>query len=598
MTSISTNVNDYTLSELMAIVEVQELTSEEIIENTNYYIRKYKTKNPILAVFFKEIQSQLLQYVDGLDPESDEDQDEDADPKIIVKPNASSIEGYTNMSNNAIYSSGEKMVNEWYKNEYLTQSDKNQLDKITDRKQKIKLFNNPQVPMNREQIATTDTFDLPVKQDTLNPNLKNTIKRFINLDSQFRQYTSGIDTTSTDYTCDLSDTIKNGLSLSVYSYQIPFSWYTIDNAYGNTCFWIYDSSSNNTVAISVPSGNYSQTAFQTALNASFESAGFNFSTSPVSYNANTGKITLYLDGGTWTDPLDPSGDIVFTVNETTQIIFFDFTGSLQCNINCVSKSNHYFNNTLGWLMGYRLPYLNVDPSGNTASAILDLNGTKYLILVIDDYNQNHVNNLLVSISQLNSTLKMPMYYSPDIPYTCITPAQQGNNLSELVEGVVVESLLNSQSFNARNGSFIPGNSSSYTTSIEPENGLLIAGKYQQDNTSTQIVLPSAPRTLTNAQLYTINSINNNNNNLTNYLAKAPTSSDILAIIPVKTSTGVPTGSLLVEFSGSLQDNVRTYFGPVNIERLAVKLLDDKGNVLNLNGNDWCVSLIAECLYQY
>jgi hypothetical protein len=174
---------------------------------------------------------------------------------------------------------------------------------------------------------------------------------------------------------------------------------------------------------------------------------------------------------------------------------------------------------------------------------------------------------------------MPAYYSPDLPYTCITPAQQGNNLTELVNGVVTQSLFDNQTANA-------------------QNGLLIAGKYQEDYTSTQIVLPSAPRTLTNAQLYTINSINNNNNNLTNYLAKAPTSSDILAIIPVKTSVGVPTGTLLVEFSGSLQDSERTYFGPVNIERMAIKLLDDKGNILNLNGNDWCVSLIAECLYQY
>jgi hypothetical protein len=86
--------------------------------------------------------------------------------------------------------------------------------------------------------------------------------------------------------------------------------------------------------------------------------------------------------------------------------------------------------------------------------------------------------------------------------------------------------------------------------------------------------------------------------LTNYLSKAPTSSDILAILPVKTSTGVPTGSLLVEFSGSLQDNTRIYFGPVDIDRMAISLLDDKGNILNLNGNDWCVTLIAECLYQY
>ena len=73
----------------------------------------------------------------------------------------------------------------------------------------------------------------------------------------------------------------------------------------------------------------------------------------------------------------------------------------------------------------------------------------------------------------------------------------------------------------------------------------------------------------------------------------------MAILPLKGgSANIPTGVLLSEFSGSLQQNVRTYYGPVNIDRMAVKLLDDKGNVLNLNGCDWCVTLIATCLYQY
>jgi hypothetical protein len=587
MATIDTDVSNYTLSELMAIVEIEDLKPDIIVENTNYWIRKYKTKNPAMSVFFKQIQSQLLQYAEGLEPDSEDDEG-----KIIVEPMVSSIEGFGNMNNDAIYPSGEKMVSEWYKNENLTQSDKNQTNKITDRKQKIQLFNNPQVPMNREQIATTDTFNLPVKQDSLNPNLKNTINRFINLDSQFRQYTSGVDSTSTDYTCDLSDTIKNALSLMLYSYQIPFSWYAIDKAYGNTCFWI--SHNNINVPVSVPSGNYDQTNFINQLNTSFLQAGFSFPdrsnttlypsppypspalgpNKPVYYNPNSGIVSLFLTDGSYNGSLG-----TFNISSSTQIIFYDFTGQLQCNVNCISKSNHYFNNTLGWMMGYRLPYYNVDISGNIAPCILDLNGTKYLILVVDDYNQNHVNNSLVSISQFTNNLKMPTYYSPDLPYTCITPSQQGNNLPELIGGLEAESLFNNQ-----------------TTNVQ--NGLLIGGKYQQDYTSTQIMLPSAPRTLTNAQLYTINSINNNNNNLTNYLAKAPTSSDILAIIPVKSSIGVPTGSLLVEFSGSLQDSVRTYFGPVNIDRMAIKLLDDKGNILNLNGNDWCVTLVAECLYQY
>ena len=198
---------------------------------------------------------------------------------------------------------------------------------------------------------------------------------------------------------------------------------------------------------------------------------------------------------------------------------------------------------------------------------MDVNGPKYLILVIDDYNQNHVSNSLVSITQMTNTLKVPSYYSPDLPYTCIAPT--GGATSN------VDALMMASS-----------------------SGLLLAGKYESDYTPTQVVLPSAPRTLTQAQLYTANAILANNNNLTNYLTKAPTSSDILAIVPVKTSVGVPTGSLLVEFSGSLQDSERVYFGPVNIERMEVKLLDDKGNVLNLHGSDWCVTLIAECLYQY
>ena len=79
-------------------------------------------------------------------------------------------------------------------------------------------------------------------------------------------------------------------------------------------------------------------------------------------------------------------------------------------------------------------------------------------------------------------------------------------------------------------------------------------------------------------------------------SKAPTSTDVLAIIPIK--QGTPFGSLYVDFSGGLQDNKRIYFGPVNVDRMRIRLLDDKGNVINLNGSDWSVTLISEILYQY
>jgi len=577
--NIDTNVSNYTISELMAISEVNDINPDEIREKTDKLIQKFHHSNPRLSVFFQAIQSQLLQYSMGLERENDnENNDEnpedvesefDTEKKIYV-------EGFDNME--AIYPAGEKQVKNWYENQVLKQSNTNQTDKITERKDKIQVFGNQHAPMNREQLGVNDTYQVPVKQDSLNPNLKNTINRFINLDSQFRQYSNGVESIATDYTLDLSDTLKDVLNISLYSFQIPHNWYAIDTSYGNTCFWIKNGTYN--IPVSIEPGNYTSSEFVVALTNALTSSGFVlFPTTPVVYNTNNGKITLNLFGGTYdgsyvdvetgeTFP-DP-----FTITQDTLIIFFDFTAKLQCKVNCYNKSNHYFNSTLGWIMGFRVPYTLVNQNGNTSVSILDLIGTKYLILVIDDYNQNHVNNSLVSITELSNTLKMPNYYSPDIPYTCI---QQGSNLNQLL----IESNAQSQLSNQQNTS----------------NGLLIGGKYENDYTQTQIILPSAPRTLTQSQIYTINEINKNRNNNTNYLAKAPTSTDILAILPIKTG-GTRTGDLLVEFGGTIQDNNRTYFGPVNIDRMCVKLLDDKGNVLNLNGTDWCVTLKCECLYQY
>ena len=575
------NVSHYTLSELLDMVHLTNdyLTPRHIQDTIGPMILKNRKTNPDLSLFLIQVQGELTRYSQGLQRNEAENADEEEeDEENDNEDNENEVEGFQT----AEYPSGEKQVNEWYKNQTLTQTNNpTQTDKITQRKQKVGIFGNQHMPMKQEQLATTDTYTLPVKQDGLNPNLKNTITRFVNLDSQYRQYSNGTDG-STDYTLDLSDTLNNVLKLSIYSYQIPFCWYAIDDSIGNTCLWVVINETNGTngtdgsytIAVSVPAGNYTATGFTNALNTAFNTA-FNTTTAtdwtPISYNANNGKITLSLDKGIYTDP--DTGTETTMSPETTTLIFYDFSDTLQCVNTCASKNDRVFNGTLGWLMGYRLPYMAITAEGNEASSIIDLNGTKYLLLVIDDYNQNHVNNSLVSITQFNNTLKMPSFYSPDIPYTCVTPAQRGgNNLAQLMQSI--------------------GNEDS------AQNGLMIGDKYGQSYKTTQQLLPSAPRTLTKAQLYAANEITQNRATMTSHLSKAPTSSDIFAVIPIKTSVGVPTGSLLVEFSGSLQDSCRTYFGPVNIERMAVRLLDDKGRVLNLHGTDWCVTLVCECLYQY
>jgi len=157
------NVNHYTLSELLNIAGIEnEDVDVDTINNKMTTLIK-KTKDTNLSIFLQEVRNQLLNYAQGL-----EEDEEDHEGKIIV-------EGFGSNTTDAEYPAGERQISDWYENQYLIQSDPNQVSKITTRQQKIELFGNEKVPMKREQVATTDTYSLPVKQDSLNPNLKNLI---------------------------------------------------------------------------------------------------------------------------------------------------------------------------------------------------------------------------------------------------------------------------------------------------------------------------------------------------------------------------------------------------------------------------------------
>ena len=62
MTSIDTNVSNYTMSELMAIVGLNDLDPTNIVDATASFIEKFRENNPTLSTFFQGVQSQLLQY--------------------------------------------------------------------------------------------------------------------------------------------------------------------------------------------------------------------------------------------------------------------------------------------------------------------------------------------------------------------------------------------------------------------------------------------------------------------------------------------------------------------------------------------------------
>jgi hypothetical protein len=51
----------------------------------------------------------------------------------------------------------------------------------------------------------------------------------------------------------------------------------------------------------------------------------------------------------------------------------------------------------------------------------------------------------------------------------------------------------------------------------------------------------------------------------------------------------------VEFGGTLQNQDRKYFGPVRIQKLSIKLMNDKGDIVDLNGADWSITIVCEIM---
>ncbi|GAG23216.1 unnamed protein product, partial [marine sediment metagenome] len=138
----------------------------------------------------------------------------------------------------------------------------------------------------------------------LNPLLNQTIKRVISIDSQYRENKEDL---STEFTFNLSDPLKDVVSLKLYSVQIPYTWYTINNNFGSNFFvftarspGIQDDAGINDFTINVNAGNYTAQELVDTLNSSIDSlkntiSDISFGTTGLSLNPNTSLVTINID---------------------------------------------------------------------------------------------------------------------------------------------------------------------------------------------------------------------------------------------------------------------------------------------------------------
>ena len=221
---VNTNISDYTSDELLNIIGLTDETPDQDINNRiEKIISKYTLENNTKYIkFFLEVKNKLLENI----KDDKEQKDKEDDPLEM------------------------EQATKWLQNQFLTQTSPIQRDRITNRQNNVQIFDgNTHATMKRETLGINNTIPLSIAQDSLNPVLRQKINRHITIDSQYRANSfpysfdpnnpSGSDT---NFTCTLSEPIKNVLNMKLSSFHIPPSWYTFDPYIGNTCFYIKYSS--------------------------------------------------------------------------------------------------------------------------------------------------------------------------------------------------------------------------------------------------------------------------------------------------------------------------------------------------------------------
>ena len=275
------------------------------------------------------------------------------------------------------------------------------------------------------------------------------------------------------------------------------------------------------------------------------------------------------------------GDPLHFLRTDYRIVFYDIYSFVKCNESTRSYKNATIDNTLGWILGFRTlseyalllenKYTSVTPNTfknpdtllstgsiytyqetfindmttSPSNVITTLKGDttvsvnlyNYFMIILDDFNQNHLNDGLVTVTKRDNSVTLPSYANRK-KYTC-----------------------------------------------DPITGEI-----------TNTGIPSGQNNLTQNQLYSLNQIISTQNKNRGDANSGPFIKDMFALLPVKTS-GMTPGSIFVEYGGTLQNQERVYFGPVNINRMQIKLINDRGDVVDLNGANWSIQLVCEQLYQ-
>jgi hypothetical protein len=248
-----------------------------------------------------------------------------------------------------------------------------------------------------------------------------------------------------------------------------------------------------------------------------------------------------------------------------KLVFYDNTLFTTCK-NTLSNSvkKVTWDTTIGWMLGfrklseyplgldnmfydvetettyYRTYYRSVFTYDATTGELaitgdttVSVNIYSYFMIILDDFNQNHLNDGLITITNRDTAMPLPAYTSK---------------------------------------SYIQCDMTSGTKYIDGANS---------NGTSNK---------LTANQIYAANQkMISNNVKTTNLYSSGLYAKDMMALLP-------NTNTEINQSDSYSKTQERSYFGPVCLNRMKIQLINDRGGIVDLNGSEWSFVLTAEILY--
>ena len=425
-------------------------------------------------------------------------------------------------------------------------------DDLVDRRSNAKIVdsNNDHVVLRRERLKIGQGTGIPYVQGQMNPTLRNVKKQLISIDSHYRQLLQCTTTASS-----VGIQIPAGVDCSGIICSNDTKIYYADSATDFT-FNLSQPIKNvlnlHVYSYEIPhswyvfSPDYGTSSFGVSGECIDISAG-NYN--PSELIADISSALSNASGGVGSDihislntknnkvTIDSSGGHFF------DLVFFDPSGQIHdCSRAQCPTSGAKLDYNLGWLLGFRQPFYS-GKSTYTGESLVDTYGFRYLYIELDDFNRNRLNQSVISLDANLDTFSYPA------SKRCVLPAADPSS-----------------------------------------NTVLKSGSCGKPPPSWQGDPLTANQTYSRAQL-----VNARGRKAINRY-RSPVNSDIIARIPVRKFNNYDI--LLDSWNSSLEDTAREYFGPVTLKRFRVRLLNDKGYVVNLNNMNFSFSLIAEHLYQY